>query len=128
MANVCRTIFFEGYTLRMSSTLPTSPAAALTISPAELFWLTAGAWLGGACVLALLPVLLAPRLGAAPALTVSYLLFFMAWQPIQRLTQRALGPRQALLRTLAFVGSAAALAYYVREALLSLVSGAAAPL
>lgn len=108
----------------MSDTVPAPSSAPVAVTPAELFWLTAGAWLGGACVLALMPVLLAPRLGAAPGLALSYLLFFLAWQPVQRLTQRALGPRQALLRTLAFVGSAAMLAYYVREALLALVTAA----
>jgi len=107
----------------MSASAPTPPSAPVAVTPAELFWLTAGAWLGGACILALLPVLLGPRLGVQAGLAVSYVLFFVTWQPIQRLTQRALGPRAALVRTLAFVGSAAMLAYYVREALLALLAG-----
>ncbi len=110
----------------MSESPPTPSSVHVTVSPAELFWLTAGAWLSGACLLALLPVLLAPRLGPAAGLAVSYVLFFLAWQPIQRLTQRALGPQQAFVRILAFVASAAMVAYYVREALLSLVGTAGA--
>lgn len=108
----------------MSESAPTAPPAAVVVTPAELFWMTAGAWLSGACLLALLPVLLAPRLGPAGGLAVSYVLFFLAWQPIQRLTQRAIGPQKAVVRMLAFVASAAMLAYYVREALLALVAGA----
>ena len=72
------------------------------------------------------PGLAFPRLGAAGGFAVSYVLFFLAWQPIQRLTQRALGPRPALVRMLAFVASAAMLAYYVREALLSFARTAGA--
>jgi hypothetical protein len=102
------------------------PAAPLTVTPSEFFWLTAGAWLSGACLLALLPVLLMPRLGAAGALAVAYVAFFVSWQPLQRMTQRALGPRRAMVRMLALVASAAMLAYYVREALLALVRGAGA--
>lgn len=98
-----------------------APPAAIAVTPAELFWLTAGAWLSGACLLALLPVILAQWLGPPAGLAVSYGLFFMAWQPIQRLTQRAVGPQRAFVRMLAFVASAAMLAYYVRDALLALV-------
>lgn len=105
----------------MSESAPAPPSGPVVVTPAELFWITAGAWLSGACLLALMPVLLAPRLGPPAALAVSYVLFFLAWQPIQRLTQRAVGPRRAFARVLAFVASAAMLAYYVREALLSLV-------
>lgn len=108
----------------MPESAPTATAATVAVTPAELFWITAGAWLSGACLLALLPVLLAPRLGPAAGLAVSYVLFFMAWQPIQRLTQRAIGPQKAVVRMLAFVASAAMLAYYVREALLALIAGA----
>lgn len=110
----------------MPESAPPAPSVPVAVTPAELFWLTAGAWLSGACLLALLPVLLAPRVGAAPGLALSYLLFFVAWQPIQRLTQRAIGPQRALVRMLAFVGSAATLAYYVRESLLALVTRAGA--
>lgn len=103
------------------SSPPPPSAGPIVVTPAELFWLTAGAWLGGICLLALLPVLLMPRVGPAGGLALSYLAFFVAWQPLQRLTQRALGPRQAFLRMLALVASAAMLAYYIREALLELV-------
>lgn len=91
------------------------------MTSAELFWLTAGAWLGGACLLALLPVMLAPRLGPAAGLAIAYLLFFLAWQPIQRLTERAIGARRAFSRSLACVASAAMVAYYVRDAFVALV-------
>ena len=99
-----------------------APASApLVVTPSELFWLTAGLWMGGVCLLALLPVILMPRLGPAVGLGVSYVLFFVSWQPVQRLTQRALAPRAALLRMLVLVATAAMAAYYVREALLELV-------
>lgn len=100
-------------------------AGPLVVTPAELFWLTAGLWVSGACLLALLPVLLMPRLGPAGGLAVSYVLFFLAWQPLQRMTQRAVGQTRAFVRMLALVGSAAMLAYYVREALLDVVRASA---
>ena len=40
--------------------------------------------------------------------------------------QRAIGPQAATIRMLALVGSAAVVAYYVREALLALVRGGGA--
>lgn len=110
----------------MSDSAPTPPPVLVAVTPAELFWITAGAWLSGSCLLALMPVVLAPRLGPAGGLAVSYVLFFIAWQPIQRLTQRAVGAERAFVRMLAFVASAAMLAYYVRETLLSLVGAAGA--
>ncbi len=106
----------------MSAPAPLPPDTPLVVSSAELFWLTAGLWLGGVCLLALMPVILMPRLGPAPALAVSYVLFFLSWQPVQRLTQRALTPRAAFMRLLALVATAAMVAYYVREALVVLVS------
>lgn len=109
----------------MSDTPPPEEAGPLVVTPAELFWLTAGLWVSGACLLALLPVLLMPRLGAAGGLAVSYVLFFLAWQPLQRMTQRAVGPTRAFVRMLALVGSAAMLAYYVRGALLEVVRASA---
>ena len=93
----------------------------LVVSPSELFWLTVGLWLGGVCLLALVPVILMPRLGPATGLAVAYLLFFVSWQPVQRLTQRALGPRAGFVRMLALVATAASAGYYLREALLELV-------
>jgi hypothetical protein len=98
--------------------------ALVVVTPTELFWLTAGLWLSGICLLALLPVVLMPRLGAAGGLAVSYVAFFVAWQPLQRITQRALGAPRAFLRTLALIASAAMLAYYVREALMEIVQKA----
>ncbi len=108
----------------MSAPAPLPPGTPLVVTPAELFWLTAGLWLGGVCLLALLPVILMPRLGPAPALAVSYVLFFVSWQPVQRLTQRAIAPRAAFVRLLALVATAAMVAYYVREALVLLVTRA----
>ena len=37
----------------------------IVVTRAELFWLTVGLWMGGVCLLALLPVVLMPRLGPA---------------------------------------------------------------
>ena len=108
----------------MSEPAPLSPGPPLVVTPAELFLLTAGLWLGGVCLLALMPVVLMPRIGPGPALAVSYVLFFVSWQPVQRLTQRALAPRAAFVRMLALVATAASVAYYVREALVTLVSRA----
>jgi hypothetical protein len=105
----------------MSATPPSGP---ISITRGELVLLSAGMWLSGVCLLALLPVVLMPRLGAAPGLGASYLLFFVAWQPLQRVTQRAFGPRAALVRTLALVATAASVAYFIREALFALIGRA----
>lgn len=111
----------------MSDSQPPSPSISThLVTSTELFWLVAGMWLSGACLLALLPVMLMPRLGPAAALAVSYVAFFIAWQPLQRVIQRAIGPQAATIRMLALVGSAAVVAYYVREALLALVRGGGA--
>jgi hypothetical protein len=99
-----------------------SPSSTpVVVTPAELFWLTAGFWLSGICLLALLPVVLMPRLGPPASLAVSYVAFFVAWQPLQRITQRAVGANRAFVRTLALVASAAMLAYFLREGLMELV-------
>ena len=103
----------------MSASAP--PGPLLVVTAAELFWLTAGLWIGGVCLLALMPVILMPRLGPVMGLAVSYLLFFVSWQPVQRLTQRAMEPRAAFVRMFALVATAAIVAYYVREALLDVV-------
>lgn len=100
---------------------PSPTARPILITPAELFWLTAGLWLSGICLLALLPVVLLSRLGPAGGLAVAYLAFFVAWQPLQRIFQRTLGPAAAVIRILALVASAAMLAYYLREALLAVM-------
>jgi hypothetical protein len=101
------------------STPPDS--AAVTISRAELLWITLGTWVGGVFILTLLPVLLIPRLGIPFGMAASYLVFFLAWQPVQIITQRVLGMGTAVLRMLAFVGSGAVIAYYLREALLGML-------
>lgn len=72
-------------------------------------------WLGGIFILALMPVLLIPRVGMPLGIIGSYLLFFTAWQPIQNITQRRLGMRTAFIRMVAFTVAAATLAFYLRE-------------
>src|SRR6476661_6844275 len=101
------------------------PAAGVRVTPRELLWLSAGVWLAGTCLLALMPVILIPRLGIGPGVAVSYALFFLACQPVQALTQRAFGARSAVLRMVVFVASAATVGYYLREALLDLIRTAA---
>lgn len=101
--------------------MPTaSDSTAVTISRAELLWLTLGTWVGGVFILTLLPVLLIPRLGIPFGMAASYLVFFLAWQPVQIITQRVLGMGTAVLRMLAFVGGGAVIAYYLREVLLGM--------
>lgn len=101
------------------TTSPAPPAAPpqLVLSPGEFLWLTIGVWLGGIFILAVLPRLFIPRLGMAMGVAASYFVFFLAWQPVQSITQRALGVRAALVRMIIFVGSAAVLAFYLRELL-----------
>ena len=97
----------------------------IVVSRGELVLLSIGMWVSGVCLLALLPVVLMPRLGPALGLGATYFLFFVAWQPLQRITQRAVGTRAAFVRTMGLVATAAIAAYYVREALLELVRRAA---
>jgi hypothetical protein len=104
---------------------PVPAAGPIAITRGELAMLSVGMWFSGVCLLALLPVVLMPRLGPAVGLALTYLLFFIAWQPLQRVTQRALGPRPAFVRTMALVATAAIAAYYLREALLELLRRAA---
>jgi hypothetical protein len=98
---------------------PAKPAAVV-ISRGELLWLTLGAWVGGIFILTLLPLLLIPRLGIPGGMALSYLVFFLAWQPIQMITQRVLGMGPAVLRMLIFVGGGAVIAYFLREMLLGM--------
>ncbi len=77
-----------------------------------------GVWLGGIFILAVMPLLLIPRVGMPLGVAGSYLLFFIAWQPIQSITQRLLGLRAAVVRMVMFVSAAATLAFYLREVLL----------
>jgi hypothetical protein len=101
--------------------MPAPPdSSSVVISRAELLWITLGTWVGGVFILTLLPVLLIPRLGIPAGMAVSYLVFFLAWQPVQSITQRVLGMGTAVARMLAFVGGGAVIAYYLREVLLGL--------
>lgn len=101
--------------------MPPPPAPApIVISRAELLWLTLGTWVGGIFILTLLPVLLIPRLGIPGGMALSYLVFFLAWQPVQIITQRVLGMGPAVVRMLVFVGGGAVIAYLLREVLLGL--------
>jgi hypothetical protein len=92
---------------------------SIQLSRGEFLWLTLGVWLGGIFILAVMPVLLIPRLGLPLGVAGGYFVFFLAWQPIQMITQRALGVRAAVLRLIIFVGAAATFAFYVREVLLA---------
>jgi hypothetical protein len=104
--------------------MPTpSDPASITISRAELLWITLGTWVGGVFILALLPVLLIPRLGIPAGMALSYLVFFLAWQPVQAITQRVLGMGAAVARMVALVGGGAVIAYYMRELLLGMSRG-----
>jgi hypothetical protein len=95
------------------------PPAMVPISSGELLWLTLGMWLGGVAILTVLPVVLVTlfRLGDFVGVVGSYTLFFVAWQPVQTLTQRALGTRAALMRMLLLVVSAFSVAFVLRLAL-----------
>ncbi len=96
------------------------PPAFIALTPGELLWITFAIWIGGVFILTLLPFLLIPRLGMALGVGASYLLFFIAWQPVQSITQRTFGVRTAALRMVFFVGAAATLAFYLREVLVSM--------
>ena len=73
-------------------------------------------WLGGVSMLTLLPVILVTQLGLGDFIGVvgSYFLFFLAWQPVQTVTQRALGTRPALVRMLVLVVSAFSVAFVLK--------------
>ena len=102
---------------------PDLPRGTIMMTAAEFLWLTLGVWVGGIFILALMPVLLIPRLGMPLGVVASYLVFFLAWQPIQIITQRTSGMRAGVMRMVLFVGAAATLAFYLREALLALSRG-----
>ncbi len=105
--------------------MPTSSPdpSRITISKGELLWITLGMWVGGVFILTLLPALLIPRLGIPFGMALSYLVFFLAWQPVQTITQRVLGTGAAVVRMVAFVGGAAVIAFYLRELLLGMSRG-----
>ena len=103
---------------------PTPPAnpprGVVFVTAGEFYWLTFGIWVGGIFILTLAPVLLIPRLGMPLGVAASYLLFFLAWQPIQVITQRTFGSRAGIVRMVIFVAAAATLAFYLREVLLGI--------
>ena len=100
-----------------------SQSGTIVLSSGEFMWLTLAVWIGGIFILALLPVLLIPRLGMPLGVVASYLVFFLAWQPIQIVTQRTFGMRTGVIRMVIFVGAAATFAFYLRELLLALARG-----
>ena len=99
------------------------PGGVIFVTTREFFWLTLSVWVGGVFVLTLMPYLLVPRVGGPMAIAGSYLLFFLAWQPVQGITQRTFGMGAGIVRMLIFVAGAAALAAYLRQALPSLGGG-----
>jgi hypothetical protein len=109
-----------------SAPAPVTPSSAppphgvIFLTAGEFFWLTLGVWLGGIFILTLAPVLLIPRVGMPLGVALSYLLFFIAWQPVQVITQRTFGIRTGVIRMVLFVAAAATIAFYLREALLAL--------
>ena len=106
--------------------VPTSqpPSTTLLITSGEFLWLNLAVWLGGIFILTLMPYLLIPRAGGPLAIAGSYFLFFLAWQPIQLITQRTMGMKAALIRMIVFVVSAATIASYLRQALPTLTGAA----
>lgn len=104
-----------------AAALPPSPrppvpdaSPGVRLSSGEFLWLTFAVWLGGIFILTLMPIILEPRLGQLAGIAGSYFVFFMAWQPIQSITQRTFGTRTAFVRMLIFVGGAASLSFYLR--------------
>lgn len=112
----------------MSAPQPPTPATPptsgdrLLVSRGEFLWISFAVWLGGIFILTLMPYLLIPRVGGPLAIALSYLLFFIAWQPIQSITQRTLGIKAAIIRMVIFVASAATLAAILRQSLPTLTS------
>jgi hypothetical protein len=104
---------------------PSSPGAAsrvIFITTREFFWLTLAVWLGGVFILTLMPYLLVPRVGGPLAIAGSYFAFFLAWQPVQSITQRTLGMKVGIVRMVIFVAGAATIAAFLRQTLASLTS------
>jgi hypothetical protein len=105
-----------------SAALPASgpPRPTVVVTLRELQLLTFSVWIGGICIMTLMPFILIPRLGMPWGVAASYGLFFVVWQPIQAITQRTLGAGRSLVRMLFFVVAGATISYYLREALLSM--------
>lgn len=111
-------------TFNVPAAPPADTARTIALSAREFYWITLGIWIGGIFILTLMPVLLIPRLGIPLGVAGSYLLFFIAWQPIQVVTQRTVGMRAGVLRMIVFVAAAATIAFYLREALLGMFRSA----
>lgn len=94
----------------------------IVVTGGEFLWVTFSVWLGGIFILTLMPYLLIPRVGGPLAIAGSYFTFFLVWQPVQRVTQRTLGMKAAVIRMVVFVASGATIASYLRQALPSLTS------
>jgi hypothetical protein len=97
-----------------------TPSPGLVLTTREFFWLTLAVWIGGIFILTLLPYVLVPRMGGPMAIAASYLVFFLAWQPVQSVTQRTLGVKAAFVRMIIFVTGAATLAAFFRQSLPSI--------
>ena len=110
-------------TTRPAPAPSTPPRGVIFLTAGEFFWLTMGVWTGGIFILTLLPVLLIPRLGMPLGVALSYLLFFLVWQPVQTITQRTFGMRAGIVRRVLFVAAAATAAFYLREVLLGMARG-----
>jgi hypothetical protein len=103
-----------------STNLPA--ARGVSVTAGEFYWITLAVWLGGIFILTLMPYLLIPHVGGPMAIAGSYFLFFLAWQPIQMVTQRTFGMKGAVIRMVIFVAAAATIASYLRQALPSLTA------
>jgi hypothetical protein len=101
---------------------PTAPGVILLTS-GEFYWVTLAVWIGGIFILTLMPYLLVPRVGGPMGIAGSYFVFFLAWQPIQIVTQRTFGMKAAVIRMVIFVAAAATIAAYLRQALPALTGG-----
>jgi hypothetical protein len=107
---------------------PSSPSApaqrgVIFLTAREFMWVTLAVWLGGIFILTLMPYLLLPRVGGPLAIGGSYFVFFLAWQPVQSITQRTLGMKPAFVRMIIFVAGAATIAALLRQTLPSLAGG-----
>jgi hypothetical protein len=99
---------------------PAKSTAIIFLTPREFLWITLAVWLGGIFILTLLPYLLVPRVGGPLAIAGSYFVFFLAWQPVQSITQRTFGVKVGVVRMIIFVAGAATIASFLRQALPSL--------
>jgi hypothetical protein len=102
------------------STNPPAARGVVLITAGEFYWITFAVWLGGIFILTLMPYLLILRVGGPMAIAGSYFLFFLAWQPVQIVTQRTFGMKGAVIRMVIFVAAAATIASYLRQVLPSL--------